>query len=411
MKNKVLIIICAVLLVLSICGTIIGFVNKDNKKEEENKTVETTEEVEKDEYYPDFTRGYTIKMVQKFTNENGISLSIEHKPDNVILKGGILSQSKQSGSKIEEGDELTIYVSDGKPNSSAQTSDLEEIEDEDSEEDEEDINSSEYKEDTEVIGILFNGYRPFKNLKYQNTVNGILFGETYGKVYVGKDKVEYQDFHVDGKKRSIKAPGIKSAAIICDCGFCTGILYINSSNDLYYVDISDEGDSNPKKIGSNMLEFADVSSAYVFPSTCNSNMVAIKDNNGNEYLHNPYEGEKIYPLKEMERDSVELAGVDDGDFGSWDRIVYIVSENAKVDEYLLDNNNKKVNAKAVVDGESDFWVISEDNYVYSYKITESPTGGTYGHGKIKTMKKTDNGLEITWEDGDTELLEGTVYLK
>ena len=61
--------------------------------------------------YPDFTTGdYSLKDIEKFANKYNIDLSIEYTPTSEYELGSIYKQSKQAGSLVVEGANLTIYI-------------------------------------------------------------------------------------------------------------------------------------------------------------------------------------------------------------------------------------------------------------------------------------------------------------
>lgn len=399
-KYKILIIICSVFLTVSVGCTVYGYLNKD-------KNVITQKESES-EVYPDF-KNYEVSQIVEFANKNNIKLSIVHKNDNTYPKGTVLYQTKEAGKTVLLGDSLTVYISNGNENYTPPiiNNDTEEIE----EYNEESI-ESEYSDEIKDIGILIKEYYPFDNFKFQKNINA----NDDGKVTIENDKIVYQDFHIDGKKKSIKAPNAVSAAIICDCGSCGGIYYINNKNELFFIDlyVEDSSEIKAEKIASNIKELGDLNHE-ITPSTCGSNEIVLKDINDKLYVIN-YDGEydkSLQSLKEVERSFVVLAGENGNE---WERIVYVVSENAKVDTYLKDENEKTLNAKCVINDEDDFqsliYVIDENNYLYVFEdYIHTPIGKKYNSKKVKTYDKTNDGLNIVYEDEKTENIKGTVWTK
>ncbi len=126
-------------------------------------------------------------------------------------------------------------------------------------------------------------------------------------------------------------------------------------------------------------------------------------------MYRRYNEGKLIPLKEIERNFLVLAGEEDDEFN---RIIYVVSENTKVDNYLLNDKSKKYNATLAIEFEENIYVLGEDKYIYVYSdYVNTNIGKKHNTQKVKTYKIEEKKLKVTYEDGTTESLEGYVYSK
>ncbi len=414
MKNKVLIICFSVLLVISIGCTVIGYIQNENKIEEETeKTLLCSDYVR---------RGVLVDEVQKLASDARITVNIEEKIYNEEAYGTILYQSCNPGTTLKSGETLSVKISRGPDRTSEPKPVYNNYEyDNDYEDNEEEFEEDEevkYAPNVETIGILFEGLSLGADLKFEKEVN-----TSDGKVFVEKDKIVYQDFHINNKKHSIDAKGVVSAAIQCDCGYCTGIYYINSKQELYYVDLDAEdiNDDESGKIADNMKEMAN-SYDSIYASTCDSNNIIIKDMNDKLYIYERSDSNKLTPLSDVERVFLVLAGIEKSneisvsDDSIWDRMIYAVSENAKVDVYMLNSDNKKISAQVVIFNEDDddysMYIIDNNNYIYVYDdYRYNNVGKKYKETKVKSFTKGDKELKITYEDGNEETIKGDIFVK
>ena len=251
-----------------------------------------------------------------------------------------------------------------------------------------------------TIGILFDNYNPYKDLKFESKVKSYYDGKI---VSIADGKTIYQNLHATTTKRKLNTPDAKSAAIICNCGNCEELFYINTKNELHIIDIYNNED---KLYATDIVEMASIGEVNSFPDTCGVDIIAVKNRDGKIMIvDNFMEENKLIPIEEVER---EFVTVDD----NWNAILYIVSKNAKVDSYLTDMDGKIINAKAVVSFDDKVYVINEDNYIYEYNPwykTKIPN--IYSKIKVNSFKEENSNLVISYVDGSSEVLSGEIYIK
>lgn len=270
--------------------------------------------------------------------------------------------------------------------------------------------SEENDNNEHLVGIIARDYHPFNDVKFDNkTLDGLY--EDY-KIEVKKNEIvcTYPSY-VDGdeddtpKKKSINANDVLSAVLVCDCGGCHSILYLNSKNELYKIDLHDE--FKAKKIGDNYTGITYNDKAYIYPSTCDYDDFILKNSNGELFIYTDYDG--IVPIKNVERTFVELAGNENED-DLWDRLIFIVNENTKVNEYFLTDEKKKIYAKVVINNDDAIYVIDENNIIYIYDNYQgSVIGKKYKNVKVKSYKINDNNIEIIYSDNTKSKFTGGIF--
>jgi len=280
----------------------------------------------------------------------------------------------------------------------------------------EETNNGNYGEEYDgIIGIIMRDYHPFNNVKFDNKM--LDAGEF--KIEVKKNEIVFTyPSYVDGgedysqKKKSIKVNELVNAVMACDCSGCNSILYINSKNELYKIDLHDEFKAN--KIGDNYTGITYNDKAYTNPDTCDSEDFILKNSNGELFIYNDYDG--IIPIKNVERTFVGLAGNEyedeqgflHGDL--WEKLIFIVNENTKVDEYFLTDEKEKIYAKVVINNDNAIYVIDEKNVIYIYDDYKNTLiGKKYKNVKVESYKINDNNIEIIYSDNTKDKFTGEMY--
>lgn len=266
---------------------------------------------------------------------------------------------------------------------------------------------------TGIIGILVRDYNPFENVDFNEKKEH----NAYGKIQVNKNEIVYMITEFEDEvqsKESIKANDVVSAGIVCDCGSCESILYINSKNELYEIDLHNE--YKTKKIGDNYTSITVNDRAYVYPSTCDSDDLILKKNNGDLFIYS--EG-KIEPAKNVERTFVALAGneyqdsegISHGDLR--ETLIFIVSENSKVDGYFLNESKNNIYANVVINTNDEIYVIDENNDIYLFGLYGdykcSNIGKKYKSIKVKSYLINDDNIEITYSDNTKDKFTGDIF--
>ena len=317
---------------------------------------------------------YVVNNMNKLENNSKQDTSSEIIEDNT---------SNDETNKIEDS-------SNEKENSTEE--DGEEESDNSSEEvsssEEDEVDSSEIVDtDPMVIGVIFDNYEPFKNLKFTSIAKSYYDGKI---TKIENNKIYYKNMHADNKTRSIKVKNAKSAAIICSCGNCDSILYINGKNELYEYSFLEKTN---EKVRDNIKELTSTN-IDLLPDTCGEDILIYKDTSNQLFV---YAYGKEYPLSDMERTFIKW------DEDNLDVILFKVSMDARVDKYLLDENSVPLHAKAVISTDESIYVIDTENVLYTFDDVFNNNVGVKGK-TVESYRKADDEVIVNFTDKSISLL-------
>ena len=239
------------------------------------------------------------------------------------------------------------------------------------------------------------------------------------KIEVKKDSVVLTINFIDddsGYVKTFSTPGVKKAVSSCDCGSSCDIYYINDKNELRESSLDSDDKESNKLIKTNVKDIETKFVANDF-STCSYDSVIITNSDNTRSVLN--EVHKLYSYDESNRMFISLGYDEKENDASEEIVLYVANVSAKIDTFFKDDKGNMIYAKAVVDIENnkEVYVIDENNYIYYYSnFSNNQKGVLYKNTKVKTFNKINaktgkDSLDVTYEDGSTESLNGYIFVK
>ncbi len=228
------------------------------------------------------------------------------------------------------------------------------------------------------------------------------------KVEIKNDSIILTTYGIPKEPSSIthKVSNVTKAVASCDgCGSGCYLYYINNNNELHEINFDYDGKDTLIK---NSVK--DIETDYIkHDGFCIYDTVVITntDNTKSVYSH----GFSTYlPYNEMNREY--FLTIDDNS-GDENQHIFIANPSAKADMFLKDDKGNVVYAKAVAVVDNKYiYIIDENNSIYYYNnVINNQKGTLYKNTKVKSYEEFNDGLNITYEDGNTEALKGDIFIK
>ncbi len=269
-------------------------------------------------------------------------------------------------------------------------------------------NLQEYKgKDDETVaeyGIISYGeVNPLKNLNFDTK-------EFSEMVTITSDKIKY-DNPDDNAKTDIPISNVIQAGVNCNCGGCFDIYYLKSDGNLYSIKL-DYG-KVPKNykselISSNVSRMAIFEHGTIDSTTCGGAILALKDKDGKVTVWDK-------DVSSFERYWLEESG--------HEHDLFVVSNKAKVKNYLKDENGKNIIAKKVYVTETDViaytyngldvvdhtdygvYILNDDDYLYYISDYTKINLSKYNNSKVQSIQETEENIVVTFEDNTTKTIK------
>ena len=282
---------------------------------------------------------------------------------------------------------------------------------------EEDISLAEY-------GILSYGeINPFKNLDFGKIVGYNYDDEdSYIKINGNIITYVYYDFDEDDNQKEIsynlEVNNLRQAGLACDCSGCYAIYYL-SGNSLYEVSLDhnnlekdEDGtyNSSTRLITKNVAAFTLFEVDEIEMTTCGGYELIVKYNNGEINLLSVYFDEDIetYNINQFEREMISYISGSE---------LYVVSNNAKVWKYIINEKNEKIVAKKVLineiynDDENTYvsiYVLNKDDYLYYVDDITKVKLNKYNDSKVISISEENENVLVRYENGKSEIINAEI---
>ena len=239
------------------------------------------------------------------------------------------------------------------------------------------------------------------------------------KIEVKKDSVVLTINFADddsGYVKTFSTPGVKKAVSSCDCGSSCDIYYINDKNELHESSFDADDKESNKLIKTNVKDIETKWADNAF-TTCGFSSVIITNSDNTKSVLNA--DHDLCSFDESNRMFISLGYDEKENDASEEIVLYVANVSAKIDTFFKDDKGNMIYAKAVVDIENnkEVYVIDENNYIYYYSnFSNNQKGVLYKNTKVKTFNKINaktgkDSLDVTYEDGSTESLNGYIFVK
>ena len=244
-----------------------------------------------------------------------------------------------------------------------------------------------YKFESAKYGILVYGeVNPYKNLD---------FNQKEFSIYVTlKDNIiEYANGNTN-QIINIPVENVIQVGLDYDCKGYYYIYYLNKSGELYSIKLNNnmlDVNYNSQLVSKNVKNFYLAERKLTRKSTCDEYDLIIKDNNERLSVNG-------CASELLERYWINNIGTDSE--------LFVVSKNAKVENYLKDENGENIVAKKVFVRETDkygvivhnVYIVDKDDYLYYAEDYIKDSFIKYYESKVKNIEVKSDEIVVTYND-------------
>ncbi len=264
-----------------------------------------------------------------------------------------------------------------------------------------------FYEDYEYGVLLEEKIDNFSNLDFDSKAKD--YSDSKIEIVNGKILFQLSDY------KQIEVPNINnavSARLSCDCGECVNLYYLNSNNQIYYIELDfediEEGSNNveySKRLVANDAIGIDTVE-YLGATTCGGVELVYKNKDNQIKLVYDYDDDIKYVDVNLRQIKWLNSNVE--------APIYGVNDTKIISNMLKDQNGKTLVCANLFtewdDNDINTYIISDNGYLYYFgeKELKNRIGKLLFDSKVQDFKEENGKIIITFVDGKTLVLDAVL---